>query len=116
MGASSRLMITEAERRFPVRIKVAVPLGGFGRRLTEMYAWLDATCGADGWTSTPAGLRGVVNDAVAFYFTDVRLAGAFVARWCAGGHPQIAGGTFTMREDDPAARIGGKPHSTRLGG
>ena len=30
MAASSRLMIAEAERRFAVRIKIAVPAGGFG--------------------------------------------------------------------------------------
>ena len=68
MAASSKLMMTEAEHRFPVRIRVAQPPGGFGVRLPEMHAWLDANCGADGWTITPAGLRGVVNDAVAIYF------------------------------------------------
>jgi hypothetical protein len=36
-----------------------------------------------GWAWAAAGLRGVVNDAVAFYFPDTPLAGAFVARWCA---------------------------------
>ena len=46
MAASSNLMIGEAERRFPVRIKMAVPAGGFGRRLTDINAWLDANCGA----------------------------------------------------------------------
>jgi hypothetical protein len=33
-------MIVEAERRFPCRIKLGVPIGGFGERLTEMPAWL----------------------------------------------------------------------------
>ena len=33
MAASSKLMIGEAERRFPVRIRVAVPAHGFGSRL-----------------------------------------------------------------------------------
>ncbi len=68
MAASSKLMIAEAERRFPCRIKVSVPIGGLGSRLTEMHAWLAENCGADGWAMTPAGLRGVVNDAVAIYF------------------------------------------------
>ena len=53
MAASSKFMINEAERRFPVRIKLAVP-PGLGNRLSEMHAWLDANCGADGWTNTPA--------------------------------------------------------------
>jgi hypothetical protein len=45
MAASSNLMITEAERRFPCRIKLGIPTGGFGARLTEMQAWLDQNCG-----------------------------------------------------------------------
>jgi hypothetical protein len=70
--------------RFPCRIKLGVPRGGLGARLTEMQAWLDENCGADGWAMTPAGLRGVVNDAVAIYFRDATSAAAFVGRWCAG--------------------------------
>src|SRR5438105_10449316 len=58
MAASSRLMITEAERRFPVRIRIAVPVGGFGERLNQMQSWLDQNAGADGWTMTPSGIRG----------------------------------------------------------
>jgi hypothetical protein len=49
MAASSKLMIVEAEHRFPCRIKLGVPIGGFGERLTEMHAWFDQNCGADGW-------------------------------------------------------------------
>jgi hypothetical protein len=30
-----------------------------------MHAWLDENCSAYGWAMTPAGLRGVVNDALA---------------------------------------------------
>ena len=81
MAASSKLMITEAERRFPCRIKLGIPTGGLGARLTELQAWLDENCGADHWAMTPAGLRGAVNDAVAVYF-DATSAAAFVSRWC----------------------------------
>jgi hypothetical protein len=42
MAASSRLMITEAERRFPVRIKVAVPEGGLGERRWRQFEPLRA--------------------------------------------------------------------------
>jgi hypothetical protein len=45
-------------------------------------AWLDANCGADGWISTPSSTRGVLNDSLAIYFLDVKIAAAFVARWC----------------------------------
>jgi hypothetical protein len=58
MAASSRLMIAEAERRFPVRIRIALPVGGFGERLNQMQSWLDQNAGADGWAMTPSGIRG----------------------------------------------------------
>ena len=62
MAASSKLMIGEAERRFPVRTTLALPVGGFGTRLTEIHTWLDDNCRANGWAMTPSGLRGVVNE------------------------------------------------------
>jgi hypothetical protein len=36
--------------------------------------------------------RGVVNDALALYFADVTIAGAFVARWCMPQRGEVAGG------------------------
>ena len=57
MAARSRRM---AERRFPVRIKIAVPDGGFGERLNQIQEWLDQNTGADGWAMTPSGTRGVI--------------------------------------------------------
>ena len=74
MAASSKLTIVEAERRFPCRIKLGAAIGSFGESLTEMHAWLDQNCGADGWAMTPAGLRGIVNGAAAVYFLDATLA------------------------------------------
>jgi hypothetical protein len=112
MAASSKLMITEAERRFPCRIKVGVPIGGFGTQLAEMQAWLDENCGADGWAMTPAGLRGVVNDAVAIYFLDATSAASFVVRWCAGSKIEISNGAFRVREDRPAPRVPAGLHKT----
>jgi hypothetical protein len=38
-------MITEAERRFPARIRIGLPPGGLGRQLDIMAAWLDAKPG-----------------------------------------------------------------------
>ncbi len=105
MAASSKLMITEAERRFPCRIKLGIPTGGFGARLTEMHAWLDENCGSDGWAMAPAGLRGVVNDAVAIYFLDATSAAAFVGLWCAGSEVEASGGTFQVRDDTPMRRV-----------
>jgi hypothetical protein len=49
----------DAELRFPVRIRIGIPHEGLGDRLDQMNAWLDANCGADGWTSIPASTIGV---------------------------------------------------------
>ena len=73
---------------------------------------LTNNCGADGWAMTPAGLRGVVNDAVAIYFLGATSAAAFVSRWCAGSKVEISDGAFRVCEDQPARRAVARPHST----
>jgi hypothetical protein len=60
----------EIERRFPVRIRIAVPPAGLGKQLTQMQDWLDHNAGADGWGMTPSGERGVLNDALAIHLVD----------------------------------------------
>ncbi len=112
MATGSKLLIGEAERRFPVRLRLALPPEGLGSRRDAMIQWLDATCGADGWAMTPAGLRGVVNDAIAVYFRDATLAGAFAARWCRAGAPEIMEGAFVLRTDAPRLRTVAPPHRT----
>ena len=106
MQGNSRELITSAGRRFPVRIRIAVPPEGLGRQHARMTAWLDENCGADGWAMTPSGTRGVLNDAVSIYFPDVALAGAFVAHWCIGYYKvETAEGAFRVREDEPTPRV-----------
>jgi hypothetical protein len=107
-----REMITTAERRFPVRIRIGVPPGGLGQRYTQITARLDENCGSDGWAMTPSGMRGVLNDAVSIYFADATLASAFVARWCTGAKVETAGGVFQVREDEPAPRVEAGLHRT----
>jgi hypothetical protein len=101
MPGNPREMITSAERRFPVRIRIAVPPNGLGQRYTQITAWLDENCGADGWAMTPSGTRGPLNDAVSICFADAMLASAFVARWCVRVKVETAGGVFQVREDEP---------------
>ena len=48
MQGNPREMINVAEGRFPVRIRIAVPPNGLGQRHTQITAWLDENCGADG--------------------------------------------------------------------
>jgi hypothetical protein len=105
MPGNPREMVTMAERSFPVRVRIAVPPGGLGHH-AQMTAWLDENCGSDGWTMTPSGTRGVLNDATSIYFADATLASAFVARWCVGSKVETAGGVFCVREDDPTPRVG----------
>jgi hypothetical protein len=102
----------EAERRYPVRVRIAVPPGGLGRQLEIMHAWLDETCGPEGWATAPAGFAGVVNDAIAFYFEDAAFAHAFVARFCFGYRVETIAGAFAVRDDGPAARRALPSHKT----
>jgi hypothetical protein len=104
--------VRDAERRFPVRIRIAVPPEGFGSRLDQIIAWLDANCGADAWAITPSGTRGVVNDALAIYFLDATIASAFVTRWCAAQRLEIVDGVYRVRDDEPTLRIGASLHKT----
>lgn len=46
MLGNPREIITVAERRFPVRIRIAVPPDGLGRRHAQIAAWLDENCGS----------------------------------------------------------------------
>ena len=99
-------MVAEAERRFPVRIRIGVPADGLGSRLDRIKAWLDENAGADGWAMTPSGTRGVLNDALSIYFGDPTLASTFVARWCAGYQVESTGGVFQVRGHEPTSGVG----------
>ena len=112
MSGNPRELTTRAERQFPVRIRIAVPPAGLGERLSQISAWLDGNCGSDGWAITPAGTRGVLNDALSIYFADAALASAFAARWCAVAKAETQGGTFRVREDEPSPRIEADLHKT----
>jgi len=83
MPAAARLVDNRAPR-YPWRVLIAVPPTGFGAQLAIMQAWLDQSCGPTGWQAAPAGIGGIVNDAVAFYFTSAAAARAFVDRFSCG--------------------------------
>src|SRR5437899_9579098 len=102
----------QAEQRFPVRMRIAVPPGGLGRQLEIMHAWLDETCGIEGWAIAPAGLTGVVNDAIALYFQDAAFAHAFVARFCCGYRVETIAGAFAIRSALPPGRQDAAAHKT----
>jgi hypothetical protein len=73
-----------------------------------MRAWLDDTCGSDGWEIVPTGMRGVANDAIALYLREATFAAAFVARWCRPAED----GCYQLREDEPARRTPSGWHKT----
>ena len=114
MPGNPREMITVAERRFPVRVRIALPPAGLGQHHPQITAWLDENCGADGWAMTASGTRGVLNDALSIYFANATLASGFVARWCVGTNNKVetAGGVFQVREDEPEPRLGVGLHRT----
>jgi len=114
MAASAKFMIFEAERRFPVRIRIGVPPDGLGSRLDQIKSWLDANCGADVWAITPSRTRGVLNDAVSIYFADATLTSAFVARWCAGYKVETAGGDVAAGDGNRLDRLVDGPGPDRL--
>ena len=75
------------ERYFPVRVRIAVPAGGFGNQLDRMYGWLNLHAGRGNYAihSAPNDLSPALGgDAAFFYFIDVRLAAAFVERFSCG--------------------------------
>ena len=102
----------QPERRFAVRIRIAVPPEGLGSQLAQMIAWLDANCGANSWSIAPSGTSGVVNDALAIYCLDPAVASAFVSRWCLGYRVETTEGAFRIRTDAPAQRVSAPHHRT----
>jgi hypothetical protein len=109
MPGNPRAIIAEAEQRFPVRIVIRVPEGGIGTRYMPMTDWLDENCGIRGWSITPAGTRGIANDAVAVYMNGPTCAVAFVARWLTPGDPP---GFYEFRQDEPERRVPAPHHKT----
>jgi hypothetical protein len=102
----------EAERQYPVRVRIAIPPQGLGWQLEIIHAWLEETCGIDGWATSPVGLAGLLNDAIAFYFADAAFAHAFVARFCCGYRVEAIEGAFAIRRDEPRARRDAPGHRT----
>jgi hypothetical protein len=47
MPGNPRELITSTERRFPVRIRIAVPPTGLGQQYAQITAWLDENCGGN---------------------------------------------------------------------
>ena len=72
-----------AERYFPVRVRIAVPVDGFGEQLNVMHGWLNMHAGRGNFAihSAPNDLG---MDVAFFHFVDISVAKAFVERFACG--------------------------------
>ena len=84
MAGRSASAARQAERYFPVRVRIGVPQPhGFGNQLDEMHGWLNLHAGRGRyfiWSETVPGAP----DAALFYFETVETARAFVDRFACG--------------------------------
>jgi hypothetical protein len=112
MNQAPERVQSEPERRYPVRVRIAVPPEGLGRQLALMHSWLDEICGTEGWATAPAGFAGVTNDAIAFYFADSPFAEAFVARFCCGYRAATNAGAFVAAGAGVPSRRPAAAHKT----
>ena len=86
------------DEAFPVRVKLLVPEGGFGRQLTDLHAWLDREAGRGNYAFHAARTFGSPNDAVAVYFRTPETAHRFVGSFL---DLLLADGTNSMVYSSP---------------
>jgi hypothetical protein len=68
-----------AERRFPVRVRMAVPARGIGSQFSIVCAWLDRHASKSGYfTGAVAGAG--LGDGALFYVVDQKMAAVIVDR------------------------------------
>ena len=98
--------ILDAERRFPVRIRVAVPSEGLSVSLDRIVAWLDAQLRC-GWVDLDSIKRARRRQRCAGHlFRRYNARTAFVARWCVAQKVDILDGVYRVRGDEPTPRVG----------
>ena len=111
---AAQIAARDTDRRFPVRVKVAVPPTGLGKQLTQMQNWLGHNAGSDDGATTPSSERGVLNDALSIHFGDATIASAFLARWCIVYRPEPADGVYRIRKDEPRPRVSAPDHKNAV--
>ena len=93
------------DRYFPVRVRIAVPPGGFGEQLNAMHGWLNLHAGRGNFAihGAPHDVSAVLGtDAAHFYFADISVAKAFVERF-AWGLAVVTGVGYASRRVEIAA-------------
>ncbi len=76
MARRSTSSAGNADRKFPVKIKIHVPRTGLGIMIVEIDVWLNKTFGPNGFGQSPASAMGM--DATAFHFMMIEDAQAFL--------------------------------------
>jgi len=84
---SSPARVTDA-RRFRIKVKFAIPAAGLGRVTDELYAWLIARLGRDGYAVHPDSWDGYLQ-ASAVHLDDAAAVTELVA-WLEARVPTIA--------------------------
>jgi hypothetical protein len=95
MPGNLREIVTMAERRFPVRIRIGVPPSGFGQRYTEITEWLDGNCVAG--NRNVAEIRYADVDQLHRKITATGAAVRATARWRRRDADRHAGGMGSAR-------------------
>lgn len=67
------------DQAFAIRVRYLVPKQGFGKRINEIYEWLDANIGRGNYSHHSDNLPAI--DATAFYFRSIKDAGRFEAKF-----------------------------------
>jgi hypothetical protein len=99
-------MITAAERRFPVRIRIGVAPGGLRPAAYSHYRLARRELRRRRLGDDAIGNAGVLDDSRSICFFNPTLASAFVARWWVGTRVEASGGVFQVREDEPVPGSG----------
>jgi hypothetical protein len=96
------------DEAFPVRVKLLVPEGGFGRRLTELHVWLDREAGRGEYAFHAASTLGIPKGAVAVYFwtpaTAHRFVGSFPDLLLADGTDSVVYTSPHLPSGQPSGR------------
>jgi len=84
---------------YPVRVKIAVPVGGLGNVLIEMQNWLRDQLGRGEYAIHST--RSTVGDAAAFHFRSIEAAQRFVDAFPSA---ELADGTVLQYNSSPYRR------------
>lgn len=90
------------EAAFPIRVKLTVPVGGFGMQLNDMIFWMQEELPRGDFAHHGGGMIGG-RDAAAFYFRRIEDAERFLEQF---PRAELADGTISGGYSSPAVPFG----------